>query len=245
MELLVLEHDPTTGVCRFADVLDGADAPTPWRTVDVTGDDLASEVGAPDLRDVAGLVVMGGPQSVADGRTPPWLAAEAALLRRAVDLEVPVFAVCLGAQVLATATGGEVTRLPAPRAGLVPLTRTAGGEHDEVVGAWPDGGPAALLHEDAVTRRPDGAVPLLEGPGGVVTWRLGSAVATQTHPEVDATQLDRWAASPALAPLLAGAGTTRAALGEAAARDGPAALDLGEGLLRRFLAGPVTRRLHR
>lgn len=241
MELLVLEHDAATGIGRFADVLDDRRSLAEWRTIDATGDGALADI---DLDAVAGLVVMGGPQSVADGATPGWLAAEQALLRDAVLAEVPVLAVCLGAQVLATAHGGEVTSSERPEVSYRPLQRVgpaASGEED-TTGGWPDGAVTLLLHEDAVSTLPPGAEPLLEGPDGAAAWRIGSAVATQAHPEVDAAQLRRWLELPTLAALLDRADVDREELLAEAERRERFVLPLGYALIGRFLDGPVRRR---
>lgn len=243
MELLVLEHHPGTGACRFEDVLDARTSLAPWRTVDVTAHGALEDV---DLAQVAGLVVMGGPQSVADGADHPWLGAEQALLRTAIAAEVPVLAVCLGAQVLATATGGEVSRRERPRVGYQPLTRVGpAADGDEgVMAGWPDGAATLLFHEDEVAALPPGAEPLLAfDDGAPVAWRLGSAVATQAHPEVDAAQLGRWVEDDGLAALLTEAGVDGTALAEEAARRDRIVRPLGQAMVGRFVDGPVRRRV--
>ena len=67
--------------------------------------------GAPvpaDAADHDGVVVMGGPMSATSDDGFPTRRAELALLGDAVGRGVPVLGVCLGAQLLALATGGEV-----------------------------------------------------------------------------------------------------------------------------------------
>lgn len=63
-----------------------------------------------NLEDIRVLVVMGGPMGVADIGKPeyPFLAPEAELLKRMVELDRPVLGVCLGAQLLAHAAGAKV-----------------------------------------------------------------------------------------------------------------------------------------
>lgn len=56
------------------------------------------------------LVVMGGPMSVHDGLEFPWLAAEKECLKLAMARGRSVLGVCLGAQMLSEALGGEVTK---------------------------------------------------------------------------------------------------------------------------------------
>ena len=58
------------------------------------------------------LAVMGGPMSVHEEAAYPWLAAEKRHIVAAVDAGVRVLGVCLGAQLLATVLGGQVTANP-------------------------------------------------------------------------------------------------------------------------------------
>lgn len=236
MELLVLSHHPIAGPCRFVDVLDGRSDLAPWRSIDVPGGDPLPD----DLDDVAGLVVLGGPQSTTEDH--PWLAGEVALLQRAVAADVPVFGVCLGAQLLAVAGGGEVTTREVPEIGFVPLAHVGEGHEDEVTAGWPAGAATFLWHGDEVTRLPDGAVPLLQGAQQVTAWRHGSAFATQAHPEVDAAQIARWVELGDLGHQLADSGVdTEALLAEATRREA-FLLAVGVSLFGRFVDGPVRRR---
>lgn len=66
------------------------------------------------------LILLGGPYSVPDaldGRGPTWLRAELEWISRCLQHASPVFAVCLGAQILAAALGARVHRLPRPELG--------------------------------------------------------------------------------------------------------------------------------
>lgn len=239
MELLVLDHHPNTGVCRFADVLDGRRDLVDHRTLAV-----ADGAPLPDvLDDVAGIVSMGGPQSATEVADHPWMRAEADLLRRAVDAHVPVFGVCLGAQLLGIALGGQVTRRPVPEVGYLPLTRTAGAADDEVVAGWPDGTAALFVHEDEVSTLPPDAEALLTGNDGVPAWRVASAWAVQAHPEVDAAQLEAWVGLERLQGLLDAADVDGAALVAEARRRERFAVATGSALFGRFVDGPVRKRV--
>src|SRR5437016_11100183 len=61
-----------------------------------------------DLDDYQALVVLGGEMGALDDAQHPWLREIRALLSHAVSRSVPVLAICLGAQLLAEATGGQV-----------------------------------------------------------------------------------------------------------------------------------------
>ncbi|WP_052665540.1 type 1 glutamine amidotransferase [Nitriliruptor alkaliphilus] len=237
MELLVLDHHATAGPCRFVDVLDSRADLAPWRSIDIVGGGALPE----DLDAVAGIVVMGGPQSVTEDHA--WQAGELRLLRHAIDAEVPVFGVCLGAQLLAVATGGEVTTRAVPEIGFVPQRHSDEGSSDELTAGWPDGAATVLWHGDEVTTLPPDAVPLLHGDEQVTAWRIGSAFATQAHPEVDVAQLERWMALDELDHQFADSGVDPDAfLAEAACRE-RFLLATGLSLFGRFVDGPVRRRV--
>ncbi len=54
------------------------------------------------------LIIMGGPMSVNDEQTYPWLIVEKAFVRQAIARGIPVLGVCLGAQVIASVLGASV-----------------------------------------------------------------------------------------------------------------------------------------
>ncbi|MFN3484515.1 MAG: type 1 glutamine amidotransferase [Planctomycetota bacterium] len=161
--------------------------------------DRGERVASPDeLGTCGGLVVMGGPMSVND--TLSHLEEERRLLRAAVERELPVLGVCLGAQLLAAALGARVFRGPAVEIGFCRVKLTAEGRCDPLLG--PEGDfPAVHWHEETF-ELPRGA-SLLAGtdlyPHQV--FRIGRrAYGFQCHVEVDSALADAWAArgGPAL-----------------------------------------------
>ncbi len=64
--------------------------------------------GLPDCADVDLLVIMGGPMSVHDTARFPWLTDEIRLVGQCVRQAIPTLGVCLGAQIMAAATGARV-----------------------------------------------------------------------------------------------------------------------------------------
>lgn len=234
-EVLVLEHTRGAGLSAFTEVLDGRTNTAPWRRIHIPD-------GAPppdDLDAVAGLIVMGGAMSAVDPLAHDWMPAELDLLRRAVEQEVPVLGVCLGAQLLGTALGGEVEALTTPEVGFPALRHTDEVGGDEVMAGWPDGAPALMIHEDEVATLPPGAVSLLSGDDGVPAWRLGSAWAVQFHPEVTPEQLTTWVEQGLLDGLLERSGVDVAELLAEATRRGRFTVPQGRALVGRFLDGPV------
>jgi GMP synthase (glutamine-hydrolysing) len=237
-DLVVLQHHPRTGPSAFVEVLDARSSLAPWRLVEV-----AEGAPLPEAEGLAGLLVMGGPMGVGDLDDHPWMHAELDLLRAAVEAQVPVFGVCLGAQLLATALGGAVGRREVPEIGYLPLHRTeTAGEHDASAG-WPDGAVTLFFHQDQVRELPDGATPLLEGSDGPSAWAAGSALGVQFHPEVTAEQLAGWLELPELKAHLETAQVDGDALLQEAGRRERFTVPQGRALVGRWLDGPVRKHL--
>ena len=86
------------------------------------------QFAAPDLADVSMVLMLGGPFSANDDLRA--LHQERAYLREALDQDKPVFGVCLGAQMMATALGGEVEPSGGYQIGLKKISVTAEGKAD-------------------------------------------------------------------------------------------------------------------
>jgi GMP synthase (glutamine-hydrolysing) len=236
-EFVVLQHDARMGPSAFLDVLDARRDLVEWRLVDV-------EAGQPlpDVESLGGLVVLGSPMTPAADDEPPLATPEELeLLRAAVAAEVPVLGVCLGAQQLAIALGGEVQPRERPEVGFVPLWRTESAGDDDVAAGFPDGTPVLFFHRNEVTRLPEGAETVLKGSDGAAAWTCGSALAVQFHPEVTAEQLEAWIAAEGVDELLTAAGVDAEDLLEEARRRERFTVAHGRALLGRFLDGPVRK----
>lgn len=84
----------------------------------------------PPLEQVDLIVALGGPQSANDDF--PAIHQERAYLRQAMDMDKPVFGICLGAQIMATALGGTVEPTGGYQFGLRKLDVNAAGDADPV-----------------------------------------------------------------------------------------------------------------
>jgi GMP synthase (glutamine-hydrolysing) len=85
-----------------------------------------------DVRELAAIIPMGGNAHAWDEEAVPRLRTERLLLREAVEEDVPVFGICLGAQVLARALGGDVRTAPEPEIGWLEIEPTAEAAEDPV-----------------------------------------------------------------------------------------------------------------
>ena len=148
-----------------------------------TGDPL------PAPSDADGIVVLGGEQTAPD----PALAAQAALLRDATAQGVPVLGVCLGAQLLAHAHGGEVRKLARRHLDWLPLVPLPAAGGDPVLGSLPAGAAGVHWNEDGFAL-PANAVELLRSPAGTGEgFRIGErSWGVQFHPELDGPAIDDW-----------------------------------------------------
>lgn len=151
-------------------------------------------LGAVHLDEVAGVVVGGSPYNVTtpdSGKHPVQRRVEADLARlaeAALERDHPLLFTCYGIGVLTRVLGGRVGTLHGEEAAAVPITLTADGVTDPLMGVLPERFDALVGHKEATERLPDDAVLLASSAGcPVQVYRVGRHVyATQFHPEVSA-----------------------------------------------------------
>jgi GMP synthase (glutamine-hydrolysing) len=102
MELVALVHGDGGGPSLFRDILAGFGA-----TVTEVRLDRGEKPARPPEA-YAGVMSFGGTMHPHEEDAHPWLGAEIAYLEDALTAGVPTLGVCLGAQLLARAAGGEV-----------------------------------------------------------------------------------------------------------------------------------------
>ncbi len=179
----------------------------------------------PLIDEIDGVVAFGGDQSVTRIDSDPMLLASAEFLRSCVARDLPVFGVCLGAQLMAHALGGSVARLPRRMVEWAPIEVLPAGAGDPVAGALPDGAMALHWNEDGFQPPPDGVELLARVSAGGEMFRFGtSAWGIQFHPEVDKPGLDSWYAEGGRELAEAGVGEDDARAADAAHLPGQRAL---------------------
>ncbi len=123
----------------------------------------------------------------------PWSEYVAGWIRDAMAIEMPMFGVCYGHQLIAHALGGVVDYHPEGREmGCELISLLPAAEDDEILCDWPSEFAAHLTHMQTIVSLPVGAVALARSahdPHQVVRYGR-KAVSTQFHPEFTARHME-------------------------------------------------------
>lgn len=137
----------------------------------------------PPVREIDLLVAMGGPMSVNDESTYPWLAAEKQLIRNCIGEGRFVLGVCLGLQLIAAALGARVYRNRVREIGWFPVRMTPAARKSAYLSNLPRS--LEVLHWHGETcDLPPGCTHLAESDGcAIQAFGHPSALALQFHLE--------------------------------------------------------------
>jgi GMP synthase-like glutamine amidotransferase len=124
-----------------------------------------------------------GSEFAAFDDTKPFVPREAALMRRAVEEDVPVLGLCFGGQMLARVLGADVYRSEDAEIGWLPVRSRDPGLVPE--------GPWFQWHFDTFTT-PPGAEVIAETDVGPQAFVAGKSLGLQFHPEVTQEIMDEW-----------------------------------------------------
>ena len=143
----------------------------------------------PAPHEVAGVISLGGAMHAHETGKYPFLDAEIKLLRHMVHDGAAVWGVCLGAQLVAEAAGGDVYKLKAPEVGWVTIEKEI---DDPLLHDISSPFTAFCWHQYAC-RVPTTSHLVASSDAGAQVFRAGgNAWATQFHPEIDATIAPHW-----------------------------------------------------
>lgn len=187
--LLVIEPDEQDPIGPLGDWLTDAGAELDLRK---PGDFPADTSG------YQGLVCLGGHMGAYDDLDFPWLVAVRRLLAEATTRGLPTLAICLGAQLLAVATGGRVVPGPdGPEVGPLLVAKRDVGWNDPLFADLPFMPDVMQFHSDVIVQLPPNASLLAAStlyPNQA--FRIGRAVyGLQFHIETTAELVESWAAN--------------------------------------------------
>ena len=188
MRVLSIVHEPTStgGGGLFEDLVERRG--DRLERVSIAHD--ASPLDSPGGYDA--IMVFGGAMHPDQDAEHPWLADEAAFIREALDREVPLLGVCLGAQLIARAVGASVGPAARAEVGWYTVELNGAGREDPVLGVLPPRVDAFQWHYYGF-ELPTGAELLAENEAAHQAYRLGERTwGVQFHPEVTRHMLDFW-----------------------------------------------------
>jgi GMP synthase-like glutamine amidotransferase len=175
LRVLILQHEEPTPPGLVAEWLRRHNADVDTLRIDV-------EDGEVDPTGYDFIVSLGSEFAAFDD-AQSFVPREAALMRRAVDADVPVLGLCFGGHMLARVLGGRVFRSDRSEIGWLPVRST----DPELV---PEG-PWFQWHFDSFTL-PPGATAIAESDVGPQAFVAGRSLGLQFHPEVTDQIMDDW-----------------------------------------------------
>jgi len=190
MNILVLQHIACEPPGIYEDLL--VEQGASIRRVEI---DAGQQL--PDWRNFHAILAMGGPMSVNDDDTLPWLTAEKRWVREAVLAGKPYWGVCLGVQLLAASLGARVYPGERPEVGIMPVYLTAEAQADPVFSGLPRELLTFQWHGETFDL-PEGAVLLATSPGypnQAFRWK-DKAYGVQFHVEISPDLVKQWCEVP-------------------------------------------------
>ena len=181
--LTIVQHEPDDPPGSIAVALKELKVPFEVRRVDLNE-------GLPVWPDeTSGIISLGGAMHATQTHDYPFLADEIKLMRRMVHEGAPVWGICLGAQLLAIAAGGDAYRRKHPEVGWTSIEKVA---DDPLLHRISSPFVAFNWHEYSCKLSPTSHLVAVCGEGVQVFRAGGRAWGTQFHPEVDAEMAPHW-----------------------------------------------------
>ncbi len=146
----------------------------------------------PDPASLQGAVILGGTMNVDDTDIHPFLVSVRQFMEGCLRTGTPLLGICLGGQLLAQITGGEVRANRRGEKGLQPVTLTPEGQKDPLFAGFANRFTAFQWHNDSFTP-PVGCQHLASSETcPYQAFRVADSWGLQFHPEVDARLVGSW-----------------------------------------------------
>ncbi len=111
-------------------------------TVDIVQEEL------PELANYQAIISMGGPQHVYEDEQEPYMLKEKAAFRQAIEMDLPILGICLGAQILASTLDASVRKHHLTELGFFRIPLTDVGQGDPLFRGLPGHQLAFHWHRD-------------------------------------------------------------------------------------------------
>jgi GMP synthase (glutamine-hydrolysing) len=186
MRVLSITHERDAGPGVFADAIAaGGGVLEEW---------FRAETDAPpaDPATYDAVMTFGGSMHVDQRDEQRWIAPEIALLRELLERGTPLLGVCLGAQLLSEAAGGDAHWAPEPEIGWFEIEVTDSGARDPLLRPLAPRFEAFEWHSYECGL-PAQATVLARTPVCAQAFRVGEAAwGIQFHAEVSPADVERW-----------------------------------------------------
>ena len=143
-----------------------------------------------NLNDISGLVFMGGGMNVTDPLQ--WVNEEKELIRKAIDKNIPVMGICLGAQLMSAALGGEITHDPNMEIGWHKVKADIKNIDNEWLKELPENFTPFHWHADTFTIPKEATVLLHSKCRMNQAFSINNSIAMQFHLEMTIEMVEEW-----------------------------------------------------
>jgi GMP synthase (glutamine-hydrolysing) len=151
----------------------------------------------PSLDGYVALIILGGPMYADDVAVYPHLVTEIELIQEALQRDISIMGICLGAQLLAKALGGTVLAGAGREIGWHEVEVTDAGINDQVLSTFGRRSQVFQWHEDVIELPPDAVHLARSERCAAQAFRYGEhAYGFQFHLEADGALIERWLRVP-------------------------------------------------
>ena len=181
MKVQVLQHVPYEGIGCMESWLDNKGA-------EINHTNCYEEFDPINANEIDLAIIMGGPMSVLDEDTYPYLLQEKAYVRDLLNYQTPVLGICLGAQLIAEALGSKIYKNKDQEIGWFPIKGLASAKD-----AFELPETLTVFHWHGETfDLPDGAVRIAKSEGCKnQAFQIGpNVMALQFHLEMTPTSVE-------------------------------------------------------
>ncbi len=143
-----------------------------------------------DLDDISGLVFMGGSMNVTDPLQ--WIDDEKKLIKKAIDKNIPVLGICLGAQLMSAALGGEISHDPDMEIGWHNVEVDIKNKNNKWLQGLPEKFTPFHWHADTFSIPEDATVLLHSKCRKNQAFAIKNSIAIQFHLEMTVEMVKEW-----------------------------------------------------
>ena len=142
-----------------------------------------------EINSYSGIIILGGPMSVYDNYD--YFKDQQKLIKKAVDIQIPILGICLGSQLIAESLGGTVYPGNLKEIGWYNIEITENGSRDIFNGVKSLKNKVFQWHGDTF-HLPKSAVILAKSDTYVQAFRINSAIGIQFHIEINESMIEEW-----------------------------------------------------